>query len=192
MLDAEMACPLCGAEYAVAQGEAWFNGKPAAVIEPAPRSKEVLAPDVERLAAQLGVMGGMAPVLLAGRYGAVAADYAALTGAPVVVITESPVVLAMAHPGVSVLHIGPRVPLGAGTLAAAAFDAMPTDATTLMASVARAVRGRGRLLAPVEHVVPAALIGSLRELARDETEWVAELTAASSGLVALRRSPPPV
>jgi uncharacterized protein YbaR (Trm112 family) len=197
LLEAELACPLCGAEYHVTRGEAWFSGTPDSVLPEASGNAKVgdSATDVERLAAQLGVMGGLAPVLLSGRYAAVATDYAALTGAPVVVIATERLPMTIRDARVSVLHIGHQVPLGAGTLAAAALDmgsAMANDASLLLASIARAVRTRGRMLAPISHRLPATLTGTMRELARDDDEWVAEVIAASSGLVELRRSPPPV
>lgn len=200
LIEADLACPVCGAEYAVTQGEAWFHAAQDRVPSTMPANASTTPlPDVERLAAQLGVMGGLAPVLLAGGYAAVAADYAALTGAPVVAVptasASASAPLAIRAVDVSVLHVGLQLPLGASTLAAAACGVahlVPDDAARLLASIARAVRAGGRIVAPVSQELPAVLMGTVRTLARDEREWVAEMTATSSGLVALRRSPPPV
>ena len=203
LIEAELACPLCGAEYRVQQGEAWFRADSGS-IEHRSVSAAPARADVERLAAQLGVMGGLAPVLLSGRYASMAADYATLTGAPVVIITAAADETFTEHPAVSVLRIDRGLPLGASTLAAAAFDVAPevgpsdasasasASASALLAQVARAVRVGGRMLAPQSIVPMPAVSSMLRELARDDDEWVAELTSATSGLVSLRRSPPPV
>jgi protein-L-isoaspartate O-methyltransferase len=68
----------------------------------------------------------------------------------------------------------------------ATFDAVALDAShsALLADVARVVRPGGRILAPVQAPVPAGC----EELARDATEWVAQVTATISRPVPLQRS----
>jgi len=53
----------------------------------------------------------------------------------------------------------------------------------MLESIVRAVRLGGRVLAPATVPIP----DGLRELARDDEEWVAEVTVRASGLVELRR-----
>jgi methylase of polypeptide subunit release factors len=83
------------------------------------------------------------------------------------------------------MQVGARLPLGVATLAAAAIDHL--DATEAMLdSVGRAVKPGGRIVAPVSVPRPDAL----KELARDDREWVAEVTTRPSGLIELRRRAP--
>ena len=90
-----------------------------------------------------------------------------------------------------------RLPLGLGTLAAAAFDPAMFPATlqamrppSLAAGIIRAVRMGGRLVTPATSALPPDTITAVRTVARDDTEWVGEVTVATSGLVTLRRQPP--
>ncbi len=191
---------------------------PAVAGRGSPAADSADPPDPTRLAAMLGVIGGHNPVLLAGRYASVADRYAALVGAPVVaMISDSDLAdrpadplanhpvnpdghasindqvlrrLSLA-PGVSVMRIGARLPLGVGTLAAAAID-NGQSAPLLLGSIARAIVVRGRLVAPVSLELPVEAQRTVREIARDEQEWVAEVTIATRGLATLRMRPPAV
>lgn len=203
LLEADLACPVCGAEFRVENGVGIF-GAPSVMPSAASSTASDItstaqdAPDVARLAAQLGVLGGLTPVLLAGRYAAVADAYAALTGAPVVVVSTTTIAgNTFTEPGVSVLQIGTRLPLGLGTLAAAAFDPAMFPATlqamrppSLAAGIVRAVRAGGRLVTPATSALPPDTIATVRTVARDDTEWVGEVTVTTGGLVTLRRQPP--
>ncbi len=199
LLDADLACPRCGAEFRVSDGIARFAGSFS--DDPTdPASHDVqrpvaLLPDATRLAAELGVIGGHLPVLLAGRYATAARKYADLTEVPVVVIRERSLpddaVSSDLGDMVSVLEIGERLPLGVGTLAAAAID-HGQQSPTLLGSIARAVRVRGRLVAPVTLMLPPEAQRTVREIARDDHEWVAEVTVATRGLATLRMMPPAV
>lgn len=200
LLEADLACPVCGAEFRVEDGVGLFGASPPVSSTASPPPPDGIgaaqgAPDVVRLAAQLGVLGGLTPVLLAGRYAAVADAYAALTGAPVVVVDTTITGNIFTEPGVSMLQIGPRLPLGTGTLAAAAFDRTMFPATgqtspSLAAGIVRAVRTGGRLVTPVTPALPQETIVDVRTVARDDVEWVGEVTVATGGLVTLRRQPP--
>lgn len=201
--EADLACPVCGAEFHIEQGVGAFNTDPVAGSSRDVSATGIVqaAPDVIRMAAQLGVLGGHAPVLLAGRYALAAEAYAALTGAPVVVVlfaddvaTVSPAAVAP-EAGVSLLRIGRRLPLGAGTLAAAAFDqtfSSSSHASEMVAQTIRAVRSGGRILVPISYAPPFEQATALRRVAQDDAEWVGEVTAEASGLVTLRRQPPVV
>ena len=187
------------------------NASSQLIADPgSPAADSAASPDPTRLAAMLGVMGGHNPVLLAGRYASVADRYAALVGAPVVAIIndsdhdtrlaghdghtsindETLHRLSLAQ-GVSAMRIGARLPLGVGTLAAAAIDSGQSD-PLLLGSIARAIVVRGRLVAPVSLELPVEAQRTVREIARDEQEWVAEVTIATRGLATLRMRPPAV
>lgn len=57
-----------------------------------------------------------------------------------------------------------------------------------MSCAVRAVQQGGRMIAPADVPVP----DDVRELARDEDEWVGEVRVAASGLVPLRRGGDPL
>jgi uncharacterized protein YbaR (Trm112 family) len=177
LLDAELACPVCGAEFAVRGGVTTFDAE--AVVEGAE-----VAPDAERLAALLGVTDGVLPILLAGAYAAAGASLAPLVplaqvqaNAPFVPRGDTDDVV-----GVTRMLVGARLPLGVATLAAAAVSARVAT-PSLLASVVRAMKAGGRIVAPIAVALPAGV----RELARDDREWVGEVQAQGSGLVSLRR-----
>jgi len=174
LLEAELACPLCGAEFIVREGVAHFG-------EPAP-AVSARVPDPERVAALLGVTGGHQPVLLTGHYARAGAALSALSDAPQLWL-DAPPDAAPTGPAISQITGASRLPLGADTLAAAAIDAVHTH-PALLQSIVRAVRQGGRIVAPAETPLP----DTLRALARDAQEWVAETTTRPSGLTQLRRT----
>jgi len=181
LLVAELACPVCGAEFRIVNGIAHFAGATPAA-PPAWPSEPYTPAMALRLAALLGVAESQLPVALVGRYTAASSALASLVSAPQLLINGSPVI---PGPGVSCLVVAGRLPLGVESLAAIAVDATHATATFLD-SATRALRLGGRLVAPADAPVPAGM----RELARDTTEWVAETTARASGLVELRRRAP--
>ena len=181
LLVAELACPVCGAEFRIVNGIAHFAGATPAA-PPAWPSEPYTPAMALRLAALLGVAESQLPVALVGRYTAASSALASLVSAPQLLINGSPVI---PGPGVSCLVVADRLPLGVESLAGIAVDAAHATATFLD-SATRALRLGGRLVAPADAPVPAGM----RELARDTTEWVAETTARASGLVELRRRAP--
>jgi uncharacterized protein YbaR (Trm112 family) len=173
---ADLACPVCAAEYTITNGIARF-GEPLA-------GRDDGAPDPVRLAALLGVTEGQLPVLLSGRYTRCGNALSDLIAVPYVWV-NAPQASRPGTPGLSQLLVHDRIPLGVATLAAAAIDA--THATpAMLASVVRAVQPGGRVVAPADVPLP----DGLRELARDQEEWVAEVTTRASGLIELRRRAP--
>jgi hypothetical protein len=136
-----------------------------------------------RLAAQLGVTEGVVPVLLTGGYTAAGAELSALTSVPQVWVNGPEGNLRPVSG--SVITVSGRVPLGVETLAGAAVDEAHAE-TEMLESIVRAVRMRGRIVAPAHIPLPSGV----RELARDDAEWVAEVTTRASGLVELRRRAP--
>ncbi|MEN9591792.1 MAG: hypothetical protein RJA21_244 [Gemmatimonadota bacterium] len=180
LLVAELACPVCGAEFRIVNGIAHFAG--STPVAPPAWPSELYSRDMAlRLAALLGVAESQLPVALVGRYTAASGALTSLVSAPQLLINGS----VIPGPGVSCLVVADRLPLGVESLAAIAVDAAHATATFLD-SATRALRLGGRLVAPADAPVPAGM----RELARDTTEWVAETTTRASGLVELRRRAP--
>ncbi|WP_396213676.1 hypothetical protein [Gemmatimonas sp.] len=180
LVAADLACPVCGAEFAIAEGVAYF-GTPD-VLAPPPQA--TFADEPLRLAALLGAADGDTPVLLSGRYALAGNALAELVNVPQLWV-NAPAEHRPSSPRTSQMIVGAQLPLGVATLAAAALDV--TDATAAMLdSVMRAVKQGGRIVAPASVPRPEAL----KELARDEREWVAEVTTRASGLIELRRRTP--
>jgi hypothetical protein len=173
LITADLACPICGADVAVREGIAHFGGAPA------PASAAF--PNAERLAALLGVTGGALPILLTGAYTRAGAALGGLTETPQVWLDAPPDADA-SSPWLSRLAGAPRLPLGVETVAAAAVDAAHAR-DAMLTSIVRAVRVGGRVVAPASIPVPA----TLKTLAQDDQEWVAETTTRASGLIELRR-----
>lgn len=176
LLDADLACPVCGAEFVITDGVARFDHAP-----PTAASEAV---DPLRLAALLGVSEGLLPILLAGHQATAGAALAGLVPVPQVWLNAPG--HATAPAGVySAIEALARVPLGVETLAAAAIDRAHAD-PIMLESIVRAVRLGGRIVAPADTLLPAGV----NVLARDAQEWVAEVTTRASGLVELRRRAP--
>jgi len=177
LIEAELACPVCGAEYRVADGVAHFADVTVPQHDTWPADDQLL-----RLAALLGVAESPQPVALLGRYAAGSAPLASYVVGPQLLVNASAGRCAV---GASRIMVADRLPLGVDTLAAVAVDAANASAT-MLESAARALRLGGRLVAPAGAPMPAGM----RELARDATEWVAETITRASGLVELRRRAP--
>jgi uncharacterized protein YbaR (Trm112 family) len=187
LIEADLACPACGAAFGLQAAVAWFRASSVqdSAVERTPRAAtgsapaaawETNDPDADRLAALLGVAEGPWPVVLVGARAAAGAALAAIVSPPQWWINPDPVALGNApHPTwlAAVLHIGPRWPLAARQAAAVALDA--THATPAqLAEAVRVLRSGGRLVAPAWAPLPEGV----RELARDATEWVAEATGS--------------
>jgi len=186
LLDVDLACPVCQREFAVREGVADFRlGAPYDS-----RATAATAPDPLRLAALLGLSpdaGPMSrPVLLAGARAAASGALQMLVEFPQVLANPEVTSADDVRVPLSVLRVGNRLPLGVATLHAAALDAAHGQPEFVI-SVVRAVRAGGRLLAPHSLQVP----DGVREIARDEHEWVGEVVAQGLGLVELRRQSAP-
>lgn len=191
LLDVDLACPVCQREFVVRAGVADLRLGGVLPGEPAhANSPNEATPDPLRLAALLGLSpdaGPMSrPVLLAGAYTAASAALQTLVEIPQVLANPEILPATAARAPLSVLRVDRRLPLGVATLNAAALDAAHGD-PEFVASVVRAIRAAGRLLAP--HSLP--LPQGVREIARDEHEWVGEVVAQGLGLVELRRQSAP-
>jgi len=200
-----IGCPVCGAEWRIEEGELDFD---AAVQMPSAASSAALpvrqplsqnpagatvataqpdTPTLEasalRMAALLDLRDTTGAVVLFGEAARVADALASLTGVLVLAVN--------APPGVGTRHSRLRVlralPLGVGTVRGGALDHAHAS-TSWMSSVVRAVQQSGRIIAPAVVPVP----DDVRELARDEDEWVGEARVAASGLIPLRRGGDPL
>jgi len=135
--------------------------------------------EVLRAAALLGLDEGGGVVLLAG-CAALLAD-AIESERQVATLLLNPLGMTPG-PGYSVLLANDAVPVAAGTLRGVLLDESNASAATLLGA-ARALRARGRLVAPASADVPPGV----RELARDARQWVAEAAPPGSPPVPLRR-----
>ncbi len=183
LIVAELACPVCGAEFRINDGIAHF-AVDSEVSPPAPAmpSEPFTGDMVLRLAALMGVAESQLPVALVGRYAAASGVLTSFVSAPQLLVNSGRVVPAA---GASRIVVAGRLPLGVETLAAIAVDAAHAN-PAFLESASRALRLGGRLVAPSAAPIPAGM----RELARDATDWVAETTTRASGLVELRRRAP--
>jgi hypothetical protein len=187
IVDGVLGCPICSAEYPIVDGVAQFAGgaaadenaepgRPAAASDPA----QITPDDSMRLAAMLALSEPGGFVLLAGEWGSHAHALHELTAVQVMVL--NPVAGIMSGGGVSLLTARERLPLAAGSARAVALDG---GAGEFLGDALRVVRSRGRVVA--DAALPVA--EQLRELARDESVWVAEAPIAASPPVTLRRAP---
>jgi uncharacterized protein YbaR (Trm112 family) len=173
ILDGTLGCPACGAEYPVRAGIARFGA--AAPVPSAP------APSVEvatRIAAFLELTDARGFAVLTGRWCAHAEPLSRLVETPLVLV--NPPEGASITGAAAVLEVGAGLPLAEGSARALAYD---PDA--IPAHAARVVRSAGRVLARASVKLPEGL----REIARDDQDWVAErLGDAPPTLIELKRA----
>jgi hypothetical protein len=164
-------CPVCHLEARISAGVVRFPGfeEPSARVStphPAPHA-------IERLRAQLGLADDGGAVLLMGRY---APFGMALAGA-----MDIGVVTMMA-PRATVRLFESVVPFTDHTFRAVAMD-MAADPSLALDAVRTVVPG-GRVLGAHPLLMPT----QVKELARDQIEWVGEREAGPSGVVTIRRA----
>lgn len=178
IMEGTLGCPICHAEYTIANGIARFAPVSPTRAE-APDESEAL-----RLAALLDLTGGRGYAVLVGETGNQAARVRELTDVQLMLVNP-PEGVAMGT-GVSGLTSEPgTLPLAAGSARAIALDGAASPA--LMRASLEALAPSGRLLAPAALPLPS----QVTELARDERHWLAERQPAggraSSGIVPLSR-----
>ncbi len=181
-----LGCPICAAEFPIVGGEADLRAEPGTGQARAPAADDGPTPDdpsepTMRLAALLGLGDAEGRVALTGSHAALAAELERLTSVGVLAVNSPP-----NRPWyVSAIRCDGALPLAPGSLRGLAI-ATAADGLDLAASLFT-LRPRARVLAPAEYPCP----GGLRELARDERDWVGELRETVSGFVPLtvRRSP---
>jgi len=175
LLEGFAGCPCCQLEVPIVEGHVRFSGNAPSSTAP----EAGTAPDLDRLVALLGLGEPEGTVLLTGRYGLVAEALAEATGVSVILMHAARVWPASELVS-AVLGAPPRVPFTDVTFRAAALDAETPGA--IGADAVRAVAMGGRVVGAASLAVAAGL----RELARDDQEWVAA-REGSGAIVELTR-----
>ncbi len=129
-----------------------------------------------RLAALLDLADVTGFAVLVGARGAHAALVRAQVETPLVVVDPPEDV--EGEPGISVLRCDGELPLAIGAARGVAIDGGSPER---VASAVRATRVTGRVVAPASTPLPAGV----RELARDDTDWVAEREPVASPVITL-------
>jgi len=179
IVDGVLGCPVCGAEFPIANGVAHFG-------EPARRASDD-DPDAEiamRLAAFLELTDARGFVLLCGRWAAHADGIHQLADTQLVLVNPPPSVPGDIASGVIVTR--DVVPFAPEVVRAAALD--DGGSRAFIASAVRAVRAGGRLVGPASLALP----DRTTQLVRDERMWVAEKSAtpetSAPRLVSIRKA----
>ncbi|MEO6446090.1 MAG: hypothetical protein ABIZ91_02350 [Gemmatimonadaceae bacterium] len=184
-----LGCPECHRQYPVRAGMVDFrNDVPAEPESPAQEAAEradgaPISPGDEavmRAAALLGLDEGGGVIVLAGGTGVLAAALESMSSANALLLNPSAAVAVGA--GISSMRADGIVPLVPGCVRGAMVDSESANAGVLQGLV-RALRPAGRLVAPASVPLPAGV----KELARDDREWVAEAEGSTSAPVRLRR-----
>jgi uncharacterized protein YbaR (Trm112 family) len=192
LLSGELGCPVCSAAYTLRDGVVWLVPADARTSDadvvsrsdggtPDGNAPGVDRRDAEGTAALLDLSEPGMRAVLCGAYGTVAAALADMTGARCIAIDGAAERGLPAEVDQVRMVSRARLPF-----ADACIDALAVDAThaELLADAARVVRVGGRVLAPSHLSVPQGL----KELARDATEWVADVVPRSTAPVGLRRA----
>jgi uncharacterized protein YbaR (Trm112 family) len=190
VVEGTLGCPVCRREYPITGGVAYFGVEPPAASGGGLPEEAFTDDDPDaaeralRLAALLGLADPGGVVVLGGGWGRLAPTL--LEIAPVHCVLVDPDFDARGAGELSVIRSAGAIPLAAGAargvaLAGAAVAGEAGGAT--LAAAVRALRARGRLVAPAGAPLPPDVI----ELARDEELWVAERAAPPSAPVALGR-----
>jgi hypothetical protein len=164
-------CPHCQLEARILAGAVRFPGfeEPSARVSTPHPSPVAL----ERLRAQLGLADEGGSVLLMGRYAAFGMAFGGAMDIGVVT---------MMAPRATVRLFEPVVPFTDHTFRAVAMD-MAVD-PTMAADAVRTVVPGGRVLGAHPLQMPAMV----KEIARDQVEWVGEREAGPGGVVTIRRA----
>lgn len=185
LITALLGCPVCRLEARIVGGDVRFDlpaDRPAAAgmsadVHPHPQP----VADLERVVALLGLSEPGGAVLLTGRYATLAQALSALTEVSVVIMHGSAVSAVVEGTAVASVHGSPSsVPYTDGTFRGVALDSGLSPA--FGADAVRATSVGGRVLATASVVAPSGL----KELARDDTEWVAA-RESSGAIVELKR-----
>ena len=166
-----LGCPVCLVEREVQGGVIYWGaaGAGAALLAPLAPPAQLGDADedaVLRAGALLGFADSLAPFVLCGTEAAAAIGLSGMADAALVLLDPPD---DRAAPLATLIRGAPRVPMAAASARGVALDARGAD-PLWMASAVRALAPRGRLVAPVACAVPPGI----RELARDEVQWVGE------------------
>ena len=171
----KLGCPVCQAEYPVANGVADFSGGHGSATH---RARPLGDPtDVAmRAGAFLGLAESTGAVILGGSWAAGASDLVESTEARVFAANHSG---SQTNNGVGQILVGVQLPFAASSCAGVALD--DSFSAETLTSAIRVIRPGGRIVAPATLSRPA----TLELLAEDDEWWVArkppELTTLRKG-----------
>jgi hypothetical protein len=172
--DGSLGCPVCDRRYPVRDFVADF-------AQGSVRRSDVDLPVADdavlRVAALLDLTSPGGVLVLGGTHGVLAAPLVASFDVQCLVVNPPAVVTP--GDGISIVLTRHRVPLAAGAVRGGALD---RDSASLAPSLAETISPGGRLIAPAESPIP----DGVRELVRDEMEWVAERLSIGP-VITLRR-----
>jgi hypothetical protein len=178
VVDGTLGCPVCYRQYVIRDGAAWFTATaPAEGALPLTIGAEPGDDDVVRAAALLGLTEPGGIVVLGGSWAAYAAAVVAHGAAHAVTLN-----MAARDTGpqeISALVVDDDLPFATGSVRAIALE---VASAALLASAARTLRRRGRLVAPADAAVP----DGMTVLARDAAVWVGERATVSSPPIPIR------
>jgi hypothetical protein len=181
VVDGVLGCPICHREYAIRDGTAWFTatlaGDATSSLTIADESGDEDA--VVRAAALLGLTEPGGIVIVGGPWTSYAAAIAAHGAAHAVTLN-----VAARDAGaqeISALVVEAALPFGTASVRGIGLGE-DLASPALLASAARVLRSRGRLVAPADSDVPEGVT----VLARDTSVWVGERTVAASPPVSIR------
>ena len=177
IIDGVLGCPSCLAEYPIRDGVVMFD---AGVSRP--RYEQPSEQDVVRLAAALDLVDPRMTAVLHGSWGAYAPMLRGVSPVPLLLVNPPGGITS--GDGVSIV-LAATAPIAPSSVNAVAIDAGANGA--MIASLARALRGGGRVVGPVTMALP----GKLVEITRDSELWVARLDAeatVSAPILPTRRS----
>lgn len=178
ILQGTLGCPVCSAEYPIRDGVVDFTrGGHQNPTHVAAGSAE----QAVRLAAFLALGDALGFATLTGTWGAHALELRAIVECPLLLV--DPPADVDATPGLSIIRTAGPLPLAAGSTRGIALDIPDLHGAhaVRVASAVRAAKAGARVLGPTS--LPVS--DGLRELARDETLWVAEREVPTSPLVSL-------
>jgi uncharacterized protein YbaR (Trm112 family) len=177
-----LGCPICGAEYPIRQGVAIFGDTSSTTgAEPARTRYDETDDDAAmRCAAMLDLFDPGGAIILGGTWGRAARALLDITPVSILLV-DPPAGVAIGN-GLSAIRIGDRLPVAPGSLRGIALDER-TGVQTLVDAAVRALKPRGRLVAPVSAAVPV----EVTERARDDRHWVGEVGATPSQPIPLTR-----
>jgi hypothetical protein len=169
VVDGELGCPVCHAEYPVRDAVADFAEETQSEPSASGAGDAMDGSDDEllRAAALLQLVEVRRPVVVAGAWAALLPRLVELV--PATYLAVNATASLPLRPELSALRARGTLPLARGVAHAVALDAAAADEGLLRGAVA-ALRPGGRLVAPAAVALPAGV----RELARDERHWVAE------------------
>ncbi len=183
IITGRLGCPVCRAEYPIINGAADFRtGQVADTREAPERARSVSEEEVLRARALLNLVEEGGTVALVGKAGDLLESLEQTTQTTYLLV--NPVALPR-RTDISVLLFDRGAPLAKGAIRGALVDLPVTE--DVLAGLVRALRARGRLVAPVGVALPPGV----QEIARDDLQWVAERVPDSSAPVVLQRRQSP-